>query len=68
MGARLSWQLTWRIGLGLAVTLEFLGPLAIALLTSRNRGSAICAVIAGVGVVAITRPEASTDYPPSKRE
>lgn len=51
-----------RIGLGLAVTLEFLGPLAIALLTSRNRGSAICAAIAGVGVVAITRPEASTDY------
>lgn len=51
-----------RIGLGLAVTLEFLGPLTVALLTSRNRSSAICAVIAGVGVVAITRPEASTDY------
>jgi inner membrane transporter RhtA len=51
-----------RIGLGLAVTLEFLGPLTVALLTSRNRNSAICAVIAGVGVVAITQPEASTDY------
>lgn len=51
-----------RIGLGLAVTLEFLGPLAIALLTSRKKSSAVCAVIAGVGVVAITRPEASTDY------
>jgi inner membrane transporter RhtA len=51
-----------RIGLGLAVTLEFLGPLAIALLTSRTRGSAICALMAGVGVVAITQPEASTDY------
>lgn len=51
-----------RIGLGLAVTLEFLGPLAVALLTSKTKGSAICAVLAGVGVVAITQPEASTDY------
>jgi inner membrane transporter RhtA len=51
-----------RIGLGLAVTLEFLGPLAVALLTSRTKGSAICAVIAAAGVVAITQPEASTDY------
>jgi inner membrane transporter RhtA len=51
-----------RIGLGLAVTLEFLGPLAVALLTSRNKGSAICAVFAGAGVVAIMQPEASTDY------
>ncbi len=51
-----------RIGLGLAVTLEFLGPLAVALFSSRTRGSAVCAVIAGAGVVAITRPEASTDY------
>ncbi|MDR6414811.1 EamA family transporter [Pseudarthrobacter sulfonivorans] len=51
-----------RIGLGLAVTLEFLGPLAIALLTSRRKSSAVCAVIAGAGVLAITRPEASTDY------
>lgn len=51
-----------RIGLGLAVTLEFLGPLAIALLTSRKKSSAICAGIAGIGVVAITRPEESTNY------
>lgn len=51
-----------RIGLGLAVTLEFLGPLAIALITSRTKSSAVCAVIAGVGVAAIMQPEASTDY------
>ncbi|WP_258062748.1 DMT family transporter [Arthrobacter sp. B0490] len=51
-----------RIGLGLAVTLEFLGPLAVALMSSRTRISAICALIAGVGVVAITRPQPSTDY------
>lgn len=51
-----------RIGLGLAVTLEFLGPLAVALATTRNKGSMFCAAIAGAGVVAITQPEASTDY------
>jgi inner membrane transporter RhtA len=51
-----------RIGLGLAVTLEFLGPLAVALFSSRTRSSGICAVVAGAGVLAITRPEPSTDY------
>lgn len=51
-----------RIGLGLAVTLEFYGPLAVALLTSRTRSSVICAVIAGAGVTAITRPQPTTDY------
>ena len=51
-----------RIGLGLAVTLEFLGPLAVALLSCRTRTGAVCGVAAGVGVVAITQPEASTDY------
>ncbi|MFJ5956143.1 EamA family transporter [Paenarthrobacter sp. NPDC092416] len=51
-----------RIGLGLAVTLEFLGPLAVALISSRRKSSALCAVAAGIGVVAITRPEASMDF------
>ncbi|MHA7210167.1 EamA family transporter [Arthrobacter sp. MDT1-65] len=51
-----------RVGLGLAVTLEFLGPLAVALLSSRTRISAVCAAIAGTGVVAIARPEPTTDY------
>lgn len=50
-----------RIGLGLAVTLEFLGPLAVALISSRRRSSALCAVVAALGVLAITRPEASID-------
>lgn len=52
-----------RIGLGLAVTLEFCGPLAVALLSSRTRTSAVCALVAGAGVVAIARPQPTTDYP-----
>ncbi|MHA7241240.1 EamA family transporter [Arthrobacter sp. TMS1-12-1] len=51
-----------RIGLGLAVTLEFCGPLAVALLSARTRNGAICAVIAGAGVIAIARPQPTTDY------
>jgi len=51
-----------RIGLGLAVTLEFCGPLAVALLSSRTRTSAISAIVAGAGVIAIARPQPTTDY------
>jgi inner membrane transporter RhtA len=43
-----------RIGLGLAVTLEFLGPLALALVGSRRRLDLLCAAMAGVGVVLLT--------------
>ncbi|SDN46641.1 inner membrane transporter RhtA [Streptomyces sp. cf386] len=51
-----------RVGLGLAVTLEFLGPLAIALATSRRRVDVCCAVIAAAGVVTLMRPQPSADY------
>lgn len=51
-----------RIGLGLAVTLEFLGPLSIALVASRRRADACCAVIAAAGVVTLMRPQPSADY------
>ena len=51
-----------RIGLGLAVALEFLGPLSIAVAGTRSRVGAASAVAAGAGVLAVTRPEASSDY------
>lgn len=51
-----------RIGLGLAVTLEFLGPLAVALSGSRRALDLGCAAVAAAGVVALSRPQPTTDY------
>jgi threonine/homoserine efflux transporter RhtA len=51
-----------RIGLGLAVTLEFLGPLSVALLASRHVLDLGCALVAGGAVVVLARPQPSTDY------
>ena len=51
-----------RIGLGLAVTLEFLGPLSVALLASRRFADLGCAVAAGAAVVVLARPRPSADY------
>jgi inner membrane transporter RhtA len=51
-----------RIGLGLAVTLEFLGPLSVALLASRRVTDLGCALVAGTAAVVLARPQPSTDY------
>jgi inner membrane transporter RhtA len=51
-----------RIGLGLAVTLEFLGPLSVALAGSRRKVDLVCALCAGAAVVVLARPEPTTDY------
>lgn len=51
-----------RLGLGLAVTLEFLGPLVIALAGSRRRTHLGCALAAAAAVGVLTRPRPSTDY------
>ncbi|MFE1172898.1 DMT family transporter [Streptomyces sp. NPDC058773] len=51
-----------RIGLGLAVTLEFLGPLAVAMAASRRPVDLLCALVAGSAVAILTRPQATTDY------
>jgi inner membrane transporter RhtA len=51
-----------RVGLGLAVTLEFLGPLSVALLASRRPRDLAGGVLAGVAVVVLARPRPSADY------
>lgn len=51
-----------RIGLGLAVTLEFLGPLAVGLAGARGRLELWCALLAGAGVYVLILPGPSTDY------
>lgn len=50
-----------RIGLGMAITLEFLGPLTVAIASSRRAVDIGCAILAGVGVVVLTNPGPSTD-------
>ena len=51
-----------RLGLALAVTLEFLGPLAVALAASRSRTDLLTAAAAGVGVYVLVMPGPSSDY------
>ena len=51
-----------RLGLGLAVTLEFLGPLAVALAGTRRRRDLACALAAALAVCVLARPQPSTDY------
>ncbi|MFE1099292.1 DMT family transporter [Nocardiopsis alba] len=51
-----------RLGLGLAVTLEFLGPLVVALAGSRRRVDWLCAAAAAGAVAVLMRPTPSTDY------
>jgi inner membrane transporter RhtA len=51
-----------RIGLGLAVTLEFLGPLAVALLVSRTWRDLLCGLSAGLGVFILVLPGPTSDF------
>jgi inner membrane transporter RhtA len=51
-----------RVGLGLAVTLEVLGPLGVALAGSRTRLDLLCAAGAGLGVYVLVLPGPSSDY------
>jgi inner membrane transporter RhtA len=51
-----------RIGLGLAVTLEFLGPLSVALAGSRTGKDLACAVGAGTGVYVLVLPHGGSDW------
>ncbi|MGN6273094.1 MAG: EamA family transporter [Protaetiibacter sp.] len=49
------------LGLGIAATIEFLGPLLLALATSRRLLDVVCVVIAGAGVVLLTGLEGRID-------
>lgn len=51
-----------RIGLALAITLEFLGPLAVALAGSRSRRDLGLAIVAGAGVYVLVLPSPSSDW------
>ncbi len=51
-----------RIGLGLAVALEFLGPLAVALAATRRFVDLGCALAVGAAVAVVARPQPATDY------
>ncbi|WP_116246487.1 DMT family transporter [Nocardiopsis sp. FIRDI 009] len=50
-----------RIPLGIAVTIEYLGPLTIAILGSRRRIDLLWAALAGLGVVALGLESGSMD-------
>ena len=51
-----------RLGLGLAVTLEFLGPLGVALAGFRSRRDLLIAAAAAAGVYVLVLPGPSSDY------
>jgi len=57
----LIYQAFARIPLGIAVTIEYLGPLAIAILGSRRRIDLVWAGLAGLGVVALGLESGSMD-------
>jgi inner membrane transporter RhtA len=50
-----------RLGLGIAATIEFLGPFALALVGSRRLLDGACALVAAAGVLLLTGTEGAID-------
>ncbi|MFV2197212.1 EamA family transporter [Nocardiopsis sp. LOL_012] len=57
----LIYQAFARIPIGIAVTIEYMGPLAIAILGSRRRIDLLWAALAGLGVVALGAESGALD-------
>ena len=53
-----------RIPLGVAVALEFMGPLSVAIFTSKNRIDYIWAVLAGLGIYLLMPVSGTSDLDP----
>ncbi|SEB40693.1 inner membrane transporter RhtA [Paramicrobacterium humi] len=51
------------LGLGIAATIEFLGPFSVALFTSRRLLDVLCAIAVGAGVVMLTGLEGQINVP-----
>lgn len=51
-----------RIPLGVAVTIEFLGPLAVAVFGSRRKLDVVWALLAGAGVLLLARGDGGLDW------
>lgn len=51
-----------RLGLGLAITLEFLGPLALVVLSARRAVDIVSGIAAIAGVVLLVNPGPTSDY------
>ncbi|MCS6710733.1 EamA family transporter [Brachybacterium sp. EF45031] len=50
------------MGVGLAVTVEFLGPLALSVLATRSRLGLVCALMGLVGMLCVTGPSGSATW------
>jgi inner membrane transporter RhtA len=53
-----------RLDLGVAVTIEFLGPLAVAVVGSRRRLDLVWAALAGIGIVLLANPGGADSVDP----